>query len=279
MHPLFPLHTTAAESMLAFAGRVPEVYESILGDFVFEPFALDCLQRLQGHAPKRVLELAAGTGRLTRHLTEHFPAPVQILATDISTEMMTEGQRQVSSDNLSWQQADIAELPFPDHQFDLVVCQFGFMFLQDKIRGFSEARRVLQPGGRLLFSVWAPMQDNPVWQITNQVLTDAFGPLPPLFHKVGPFSSSYAPTVLQQLRDAGFGDVHVDRVQLTSAIASAAFAARGFIHGLPFKAFILKKNPEQLGNIEARLAQALSAQLGDFPLSSTFTAFIFDLTK
>ena len=51
-------------------------------------------------------------------------------------------------------------LPFADAAFDAVVCQFGVMFFPDKAAAFAEARRVLRPGGTLLFNVWDRLEDN-----------------------------------------------------------------------------------------------------------------------
>ncbi len=264
---------------LGFIGTIPQVYESILVDFIFQPFAQDIVGRIANKKVFHVLELAGGTGRVTQLLAETFTEATQIIASDISEAMLTIGEQQVSAPNVAWQQIDIADIPFCDNHFDVVICQFGVMFLQDKIRGFSEIRRVLQPGGQLLFNVWGPLEENKIWQITNQVVTKNLGPFPAAFQKTSPFSCSSAPIVLQQLQDAGFDNCDVESVELNQSIDSADLAAQGFIHGLPFKEWILKTNPEQLPLIQNQLATAFAAQLGDSPLTTSFTALVFNTIK
>src|SRR5262249_9735464 len=52
---------------------------------------------------------------------------------------------------VEWRQADAMQLPFRDETFDAVVYQFGVMFFPEKSKAFSEARRVLRPGGVFIF--------------------------------------------------------------------------------------------------------------------------------
>lgn len=266
-------------STLNFVGSIPEVYESVLGDFIFEPFARNIVTRITHTENVKVLELAAGTGRVTQYLSELFSGTTNIIATDISVGMLEVAQQKVKAANIVWQQVDIAEIPYTDNSFDLIVCQFGIMFLQDKIRGFSEIRRVLKPGGQFIFNVWAPLEENKIWQITNQVMMQFIGQLPALSHKVGPFSSSFVPAVQQQLQDAGFDNCTVDTIKITSSISSAADAAKGFIHGLPIKEIILKSNPDKIHDIQDILSYEFAAHLGDFPLYTSFTALLFTTIK
>src|SRR5512139_3807352 len=97
-----------------FAGSIPELYETHLVPLIFEPYAADLVSRLRSRPLARVLEIAAGTGVVTRAL--------------------------------EWRRADAMLLPFVAEAFDAVVCQFGVMFFPDRRKAFSEARRVLKPG-------------------------------------------------------------------------------------------------------------------------------------
>jgi ubiquinone/menaquinone biosynthesis C-methylase UbiE len=130
----------------SFTGSIPELYERALVPLLFTPYALDMARRAAQRRPQRILEIAAGTGAVTRHLLQDIPA-AHIVATDLNPAMLEQARKAVDSPRVEWRQADAQELPFPDASFDAVLCQFGVMFFPDKVRAFSEARRVLKPGG------------------------------------------------------------------------------------------------------------------------------------
>jgi len=132
-------------SHASFSGSVPENYNRLLGPVLFEPYARDLVARLDRRDGVRVLEVACGTGIVTRRLREELPPAARLVATDLNEPMLDEARRNVPLDGITWQQADAQELPFPDDAFDAYVCQFGLMFLPDKVRGFDEARRVVTP--------------------------------------------------------------------------------------------------------------------------------------
>ena len=138
-----------------FTGSVAEIYESLLVPMIFAPCAQDLAERAAARRPARVLEQAAGTGVLTRALDAALPARTRIVATDLNQAMLDQaiavGGTRAS---VEWRQADAMALPFADGEFDLVVCQFGVMFFPGKGEAFAEARRVLAPGGTLLFNCW-----------------------------------------------------------------------------------------------------------------------------
>lgn len=107
-----------------WVGSMPEAYDRWPAPAVFEPFAVDLAGRVAGSSPSRVLEIAAGTGVLTRRLAMAIPAAA-LTATDLNGAMVRFGAGRVPA--ASWRQADALALPFEDGHFDLVVCQFGVM--------------------------------------------------------------------------------------------------------------------------------------------------------
>src|SRR6266700_3209784 len=145
-----------------FSGSVPEYYDSCLGPAWFDAFAADLAQRLPAKPPGDVLEIACGTGLLTRHLRERLDGAPRLVATDLSAAMLDYARNKLSgSQGIEWREADAASLPFGDGEFGAVVCGFGVMFVPDKNAAFSEAYRVLKRGGILLFNVWDRIDENP----------------------------------------------------------------------------------------------------------------------
>jgi ubiquinone/menaquinone biosynthesis C-methylase UbiE len=136
-----------------FAGSIPELYDEILVPLIFAPYAHDLALRVAATHPARVLEVAAGTGAVTRELAKVLPPDVDIVATDLNQAMLDRAASVGTTRNVEWRQADAMQLPFADATFDVVVCQFGAMFFPDKAKAFGEMRRVLRPGGTFAFNV------------------------------------------------------------------------------------------------------------------------------
>ena len=125
-----------------FVGSVPENYDRHLGPRIFEGYADDMADRVAAHKPSRVLELAAGTGILTRRLRDVLPDSCEIVATDLNEPMLEIAREKTGNPaSIIFQQADGTDLPFADESFDLVACQFGVMFFPDKHRGYTEVLR------------------------------------------------------------------------------------------------------------------------------------------
>jgi len=152
-----------------FQGSVPENYDRYLGPVIFEPWAEDLVLRLAGKKYERILEIACGTGIVTRRLRDALPATTEIIATDLNSDMFEFAKPKFSSgENVVWQQADASDLPFPNYLFDAVVCQFGLMFVPDKAATMGESYRVLRPGGVFLFNVWDGFAANPFGKLPTQ---------------------------------------------------------------------------------------------------------------
>src|ERR1043166_1545992 len=126
-----------------FSGSIPQLYEQYLVPLIFRPYAEDVASRVTQLQPTAVLEIAAGTGVVTRELAKRLPPDVQIIATDLNEPMLAKAAATAIARPVEWRQADAMQLPFDNEMFDVVVCQFGAMFFPDKLRAFAEIRRVL----------------------------------------------------------------------------------------------------------------------------------------
>src|SRR5581483_4202043 len=134
--------------------------------------------RVAARRPGRVLELAAGTGVLTRELLTAL-AGGEVTATDLNPAMVEFGRRQAPA--ATWRQADATDLPFDGGRFDAVACQFGVMFFPDKPAAFAEARRVLTPDGTLTVNTWAELARHDFDAAVVAALRQLFPDHPPTF--------------------------------------------------------------------------------------------------
>ncbi len=149
------------ESDKVFAGSIPENYDRYIVPLIFERYAADLAQRAASLSPGAVLEIAAGTGVVTRALAPKLSPVASYVVTDLNQAMLDyAASRQAPDSRIEWRQADALSLPFEDAAFDLVCCQFGAMFFPDRSLAYREAKRVLKPGGHFLFNVWDRIEEN-----------------------------------------------------------------------------------------------------------------------
>ena len=264
-----------AEQHAAFVGSVPGNYDRYLGPLLFHAYADDLAARLPVFPGVRVLEVACGTGIVTRRLLRRLAGQGTLVATDLNDAMIAHARSEVPADPaLEWRQADGTRLPFPDRAFDVVVCQFGLMFFPDKAAGVREAYRVLAPGGTYLVSVWDRIERNAVTRIGHDTITSFFPADPPQFYQV-PFSLHDAAAVRRLLDEAGFARVTHATVEKTGESPSAAEAAIGLVEGNPVIGTIMERGPGALRDIEAAVARNVAAELGDHPVRSPLSAHVF----
>ena len=162
-----------------FAGSIPEVYDTYLVPLIFESYAADLAPRLAQRRPRRVLEIAAGTGVVTRAMDTMLSSDTLIVASDLNPAMLARAKVQGTQRAVEWCQADAQQLPFDDGGFDAVVCQFGAMFFPDKHKAFAEARRMLAPGGVFVFNVWDRIELNEFAQAVTEALARFIAGSPP----------------------------------------------------------------------------------------------------
>jgi ubiquinone/menaquinone biosynthesis C-methylase UbiE len=245
-----------------FSGAIPENYERYMVPMLFRPYAEELARGAADLKPKRILETAAGTGVVTGALAAAVPG-AEIVSTDLNQAMLDVAATRVSSSRVSFRQADALELPFDDASFDLVVCQFGAMFFPDKVKGNSEARRVLRDAGHYLIAIWDAIEHNPMSDLVQQTMVERFPDNPPMFMRRGPFSYHNPEWIERDLKAAGFHKMDIETMKLTSRAASAEEAAHGLCYGSPMRLELEEYGAGALDDLFATLLK--SAQKFDGP--------------
>jgi len=264
-----------SEMNRSFAGSMPELYDRILVPVMFEPFAQDLAERLRGMTSGHILEIAAGTGVVTRALTRVLPPEVAITATDLNPAVLDWAKSHSRPERVRWQEADALALPFGDREFDCVLCQFGVMFFPDKQAAFREILRVLRPGGRLLFSVWGKREGS-VWQVVTNVVAE-FLSRDPASLVSPPYNDVVV--VWAELAAAGFANVAVEEVTKPLHASSAREAAVSMCHGGMVRAAIEAHMPSRLYEITEAATTAIAARFGSGPIASPLSALLFTAAR
>ncbi|MGI8498927.1 MAG: class I SAM-dependent methyltransferase [Gemmatimonadaceae bacterium] len=255
-----------------FDGSIPEYYDRHLGPLLFDPFARDLAGRLRLPPAARVLEVACGTGILTRRVRLELPPGSVLIATDLNAPMLDFARNRAAiGKGVEWKQADAMELPFEDEEFDAVLCQFGVMFFTDQPKAMLQVLRCLKPGGRFLFNTWGPLKANPLAETAHDIVTQHFPENPPDFYRV-PYGLHDTHRLRRLLVNAGFEDIDMEIVLKKARATSALHAAEGLIRGNPIIHAIRERDAAMEQPIVEALAALLSERFGDDPMRVTMEA-------
>ena len=256
-----------------FSGSMPEYYDGIMGPAQFAVFGADLVRRLPARPVGDVLEVACGTGIVTRSLRERLDHDVRLVATDISDAMLQYARGKVAG-RIEWQKADAAALPFQDARFGALVCAFGVMFVPDKKAAFREARRVLREGGVWLFNVWDGLDANPQSRATNDVIESMFpGDVEMRFR--GPFEFNDKGVLGSLLVGARFGEVRMEPVRLEVRAPSAREYATGQLKGTPRGALFAQRGVS-VDQVIDQVTAALAKVGGEAPFRCTAQALVVE---
>jgi len=199
--------TTYLQSVTAAEREAAWFYEEKFVPALFAPWSARTIATAGIEAGNRVLDIACGTGVVTRDIATITGPDSLPVGLDLSPGMLAVAHS--LQPKIDWRQGDACRLPFADDGFDRVVCQFGLMFFADRVRALAEMRRVLRPAGRLAVAVWAGLEHNPGYAEKVQVLEQIAGPAAADALRA-PFCLGNQDRLLEFARAAGIGDLSIE---------------------------------------------------------------------
>lgn len=262
-----------------YSASVAENYDAYLGPLLFEPFAIDLAGRIREERVQMVIEIAAGTGLVTRRLASGLQPSATLVATDSSEEMLARARARIKQGNVQFRVADADQLSFADAAFDLALCGFGVMFFRNKKKAFSEVYRVLKPRGKFYFTTWGSMENNPRMLPVKKAMHEVFGGAALEILEKGPFAFNEPAEIRRLLADAGFKDTTIEWVTKTSHYKNIDDFLKGCIDGSPLGGFLLKHEVSVQEKVREKIREGLEEQSRSYAHSIPMQALVCIASK
>jgi ubiquinone/menaquinone biosynthesis C-methylase UbiE len=251
-----------------FSNDVATNYDQYLVPMIFEAYARDLAACIAREPGARVLETAAGTGVVTKQLENAMNGAARIVATDPNVGML-EVATMKTNGRVTYRIADACDLPFEDGEFDAVCCQFGVMFFPDRAQGFTEAARMLRPGGRFAFNLWDSLDHNRFAQVVHETVT-ALWPNDPMDFMTVPFCRQDFSAIKDELEEAGFTDIEIAVLPGEARAPSARDVVEGMVAGSPLRLALEEKG--RLAEAMEVVERVLIAEFGNGPVAAPMQA-------
>jgi ubiquinone/menaquinone biosynthesis C-methylase UbiE len=222
-----------ANTQFQLEGNAPQQYEQDTVSSWGRPLAELTFEHVSLHRGDRVLDVACGTGIITRVAAQRFRNIGSIVGIDLNAGMLDVARENTPTTGVpvEWRQGDVCVLPLPDGHVHVVLCQQGFQFVPDKLAAFCEIRRVLVPGGRLVFTVWSEvppyyvaLADALTCHVSAETATSC----------LSPFSWRDAGAIRQVLNDAEFRPIDIQMLEVMRRMPSSAESVLELIARSPF---------------------------------------------
>lgn len=213
-------------------------YETLLLPLVFNPWSRLLISKANLKPGERVLDLACGPGTLANVAAEILGPTGHVSGADLSPQMLAQAKAKPphpGSASIDYVEAPADRLPFAGASFDAVFCQQGLQFFPDQLAALKEARRVLKPGGRALFALWA---DKKAMTLFSGFLdaVDRVMANPPSRAAMGWLNSARLKELLAAagFRDAWSGEESM-QVELKRGLPQALEMVQGTTAGPPYR--------------------------------------------
>lgn len=241
-----------------FTGTGAETYERFFVPAIATPVADRLLAAADLQPGERVLDVACGTGIAARLAAPLVGATGSVTGLDVAPEMIDVAR--AIAPTIEWHVGDAAALPFPDDAYDVVLCQMGLMFMEDRDGAVREMRRVLAPGGRVV--VITPGAIQPLFELMEQAIVEHIGAELGGFVRAV-FSMHDPDAVAALLRSAGLGDVDSRPTTATLALPAPAEFLWQYINLTPMGPFVAAAPASAQAEMERTFAEAAAGFVVD----------------
>jgi ubiquinone/menaquinone biosynthesis C-methylase UbiE len=232
------------------SGSIPENYQRYFVPSIGGPVAEDLLAHAGLRPGERVLDVACGTGVVTRLAAEQTGAATGL---DVNPGMLAVARAETPSHlSVDWHEASAESMPFTDQSFDVVLCQMGLQFFPGKLAALREMRRVLKTGGRILITVPGP-KPAPFADFTDALARDispeaaSFGDLV--------FSMHDADEIAELLRSAGFREVNVQAEPKSLHVPPPVDFLWQYVHSTPLAMTVGQASDSQRDALERDVSE------------------------
>jgi len=211
-------------------GSGPEIYETVFVPAMMGQWASRVIAFANPQPGERILDVACGTGALTRVVAQSVGPNGRVVGLDLYSDMLAIAQTiKLDPSNtapIEWREGDASAIPFENESFDIVFCNFGLMFFPDRVAALKEMRRILKPNGRLALAVWGSIAKCPGQMAMKQTWERHFTDEAGLFDAQHSLGSPEI--VLSLIQDAGFKDVSIQPVMGVVRLPSPGHLARSY---------------------------------------------------
>lgn len=238
------------------AARIADAYDQRLVPWLFANWADPLVSIAKVQPSDQLVDLACGTGLITRALVERLDSEGHVHGVDLDAAMLARAAASVSSQRVTWHESDAGEMPFATSTIQVVLCNQGLQFFPDRDGVLTEIRRVLSPGGRLAVAVWGRLEVNP-WP---SAMAEAVGEFLGDEARAGTESVcglGDTERVFNLLDRAGFVDIEVNEVEQTAHHPDVRDAIDGQFAALPYAATVDALGPDRRGELIETMARLL----------------------
>ena len=223
-------------------GNAADRYQRYLVPAVFAPWAADLLERAGLQPNDRVLDVACGTGVVTRLAAQRVGEGGTVAGLDFSVDMLAVARALPPAPGpvIDWREGNAMSLPFSSQAFHIVLCQQGLQFFSDGAKALREMHRVLVPDGRVAVSIWHGLSKNPYTAVLfNAIARHLSAGLAEEIRE--PFAFGEPDELRSLLVTSGFRGITIDDVALEMRVNSLQEFVLGHLSLFSFYAILAAK--------------------------------------